>query len=604
MSVELVGIAFDHGGGSAQTRALHIRYDRATAAPANVAAYALVPTKGQQLTIEVTLRFPHLAGAGLAAGDIVRVRARAASTHSDVLGNVREQDLTVPAANGKAAFVFELAAPKLHVQGIGIYTVVWEWQFQLTPTSPWVPFHTSSATIYVTLDVPSAPWTQATDPLSQRRWPWIRMLKLACGWAGGVKLTTKAAAAKKVAQKIERGVYGLGESGKFVYISSGNGKYCVGVSAGEFKATTFLDDVEGSQEGFEIYCTECAAAVAIAVNCLGGDLALVRLDRVGRLHLNSYILIGKTTANEGTFDFHDIAVRTTATSRQVFDATLKPDWDVNVSNKTHDYRLTQGRRLGKKEVKPTGTAYLQRLLEGDIKTQWNDLALCDVAVPCLDQCDGGPPPPDPCTDRRFQVIQLELAQAVPLQPVLYPQPALILAPQIEGFRVVGRVDDPARLRALAPLVSTSAEFLYVAASDAKHAKYRGRSRAKADRRQFKLTVSWSPTAAAAWDALAWLMVRTPAHLSPFPADKDTKLGDVARGSARDGVAYLVRGNVLMHVAKVGEPQPPTEMIARRVDQAILQRWSSPAHEPPPGTAPSSSNAGRKVRQTVLPRSDT
>jgi hypothetical protein len=443
-----------------------------------------------------------------------------------------------------------------------------------------VPFHTSTATIYITLDVPAGPWTQATDLLSQRRWPWVRMLNLACVWADGVKLTTtgKPAAVKKVAKKIEKGVYSLGESGKLVYISSGDGRYCVGTSAGAFKATTFLDDVEGPDQGFQIYCTECAAAVATAVNCLGGDLSLLRLDRpVGPIHLNSYILIGKTTANEGSFDFHDIAVRTSAKSKQVFDATLRVDWDVNVSNKVHDYKLTQGRTLGKTTVKPKGTAYLQRLLEGDIAVQWEDLMVCDVAVPCLDQCDGAPQP-DPCTDQRYQVVRAEIGQSIPGGPILFPQPPRILAPQIDGFRVVQRLDNPARLAALAPLVSASAEFLYVA--DGKPGNNNRSSKPKVDRRQFKLAVSWSPTPAKALDALAWLMVRTPAHLSEFPGKMKQKVGDLARGSARDGVVYLLRGNVLAHVARVGEALPPTETIAQHMDKAILDHWSAPKAPPP------------------------
>ena len=357
--------------------------------------------------------------------------------------------------------MFELSAPKLHTRGVGKYTVAWEWQFQLTATSPWVPFHTSTATVYVTLDVPTTPWTQATDAASQRRWPWARMLNLACGWAAGVSLTTsKPAAVKTLAKRVEHAVYALGTAGKFNYSTTGVLRYVVGISAGEFRASTFIDDVEGPDQGLGIYCTECAAAVATAVNCLGGDLALLRLDRpAASIHLNSFILIGRTAANEGNFSFHDVAVRPSGTSRQVFDATLRPDWDVNVSDQVHDYRLTQGRRLGRRQVNPTGTTYLQRLLEGDIKAQWNDLMLCNVTMPCLDSCGGGPPPPDPCTDAQFRVYQAQIQNAAPAQPRLFPQPDHVLAPLIEGFRVVHRIDAPARLAALAPLVSSSVELL-------------------------------------------------------------------------------------------------------------------------------------------------
>ena len=592
MSVELVGITFDHASGQPETRALHIREDGATPAQPNVAAYALAPTKGEQLTIEVGLRFPGLDGAGLPPGAAVAVRAQATAASSDVLGNVRERDVTVPAANQPGIFLFELSAPKLHDKGVGTYTVAWEWQFKLTPTSPWALFHTSTATIYVTLDVPTTPWTQATDAASQRRWPWARMLNLACAWAGGVKLTgTKPAAIKKIAKRVEQAIYELGDAGKFEYVTTGDQRYVVGISAGVFNVTTFIDDVEGPAEGLPIYCTECAAAVATAVNCLGGDLTLLRLDRpTASIHLNSYVLIGKTTANEGSFSFHDIAVRTSGANRQVFDATLKPDWDVNVSNAVHDYKLTQGRLLGKQEVKPTAKKYLQRLLEGDVAVQWEDLLLCNVTMPCLDQCDGMTPAIDPCTEAQFMVYRAEIGKAAPQQPQLFPEPDQIQPIPIEGFRAVRRVETPARLVALAPLVSSWAEYWYVAASDDGG---RHRQSPKVDPRQFKIGVCWAKTPKAAQDAMAWLMVRTTARL-PLFMPKQKKIGDAAHGSPQGSVVYLVRGNVMVQVASVGRKVAPTELIAQRADEAILSNWSSP----PPTRKPN------RPRPEDLPPSQT
>jgi hypothetical protein len=584
MSVELVQIAFDHTNGPPETRALHIRQDGATPAPPNVAAYPLAPTKGEQLTIEVTLRFPDTGGDGLASGAAVRVRAQTTEASADVLGNVQQRDVTVPgAASRQGTFLFDLSAPKLHAKGVGKYTVAWEWQFQLADTSPWVTFHTSSATIYITLDVPSSPWTQEIDATSQRRWPWTRMLDHACDWATGVKLTgAKPAAVKKIAKKIENAIYTLGDDGKFDYLSSGEGRYVVGTSAGIFNVTTFLDDLEGPEEGLGIYCTECAVAVAAAANCLGGDLALLRVDRIGSIHLNSYILIGKSTANEGNFNFHDIAVRPGSTTRQVFDATLRPDWDVHVGNTTHDYRLTQGKRLGKVEVKPTGTAYLQRLLEHDVAAQWKDLKLCDVTMPCLDQCDG-PPPPEPCTDGQWVSYALSIESAAPAQPQQFPQPDFILAPAIEGFRAVRRIEAPARLAALAPLISSSVEFEYVAAPSGHSVPRQRRRAAKLDSRRFKMAVSWSPTPKAAQQAMAWLMTRTTAPIPPFSKEK---IGDVSRASARGSVMYMVRGNVVAQIASTGKTLAPTEVIARTVDKAILSGWSGPpaadtGQRPPP-----------------------
>jgi hypothetical protein len=297
------------------------------------------------------------------------------------------------------------------------------------------------------------------------------------------------------------------------------------------------------------------------------------------------MLIGKTTANEGGFSTHDIAVRKTGASRQVFDATLRPDWDVDVSNAVHDYQLTQGRPLGSKSGNPTAKKYLQRLLEGNIAVQFADPMLCDVTMPCLDQCDGPRPDIDPCSELQFMAYRMEIGNSAPAQPQLFPQPNKILAVPIDGFQVVQRVDGPARLAALAPLVSSSVEYWYVAAPDDGMAGGQRRGGRKVDRRQFRMAVCWSPTPTAAQDALAWLMVRTNTRLQSFPTAKKAKVGDATHGSAHGSVVYMVRGNVLVQVASVGKTVAPTEVIARLADKAILSGWSSPPPDEPKGQRP-------------------
>ena len=71
------------------------------------------------------------------------------------------------------------------------------------------------------------------------------------------------------------------------------------------------------------------------------------------------------------------------------------------------------------------------------------------------------------------------------------------------------------------------------------------------------------------------MVRTSERLQSFPTPKKAKIGDATHGSPRGSVVYMVRGNVLVQVASVGEMVAPTEVIARRADKAILSNWSSP-----------------------------
>ena len=188
--------------------------------------------------------------------------------------------------------------------------------------------------------------------------------------------------------------------------------------------------------------------------------------------------------------------------------------------------------------------------------------------------------------------KLEIDQAAPDNPQLFPEPDRILPIPIEGFRVVDRVDAPARLAALAPLVSSWVEFWYVAASDGDDVGDRHRPGSKIDPRQFKIAVGWSPTAAAAQDAMAWLMVRATAPLPAFPREGE-KIGDAALGSPDGRVVYMVRGNVLVQVASVGETAAPTEMIARSADQAILSNWSNlPGAGGPQGPRPAVPPSGK------------
>jgi hypothetical protein len=367
-------------------------------------------------------------------------------------------------------------------------------------------------------------------------------------------------------------VYALGTAGRFRYDST-QSRYIQGASAGIFRATAFLDDFQGSEEDLGIYCTECAAVVATAANCLGGDLTLLRLDRPSAsLHLNSHVLIGRTHANEGGFSYHDLAIRQHGSTRQVFDATLRPDWDVDTRDSEHDYRLAQGRRLGTPELKPKGTAYLQRLLEARVEAQWDDLLLCDVVMPCLDQCDGVAPPADPCTDRLFEAHYQQISATVPVAPRVFPEPRRILDVPIPGYRAYRREANPSRFLALAPLVSAAVEFRYVSVPDGRPKARRGARRARPQ--QFRMAVAWSPTPEDAQRALAWLMVRTDVPLSRVAAPNGSRIGDAALGSGRGQAVYVVRGNVLAQITSPHAVRAPMTAIAWRLDRAIVSRWSS------------------------------
>jgi hypothetical protein len=578
MIVELVRVVFDHAVGPPETRALQIRHDRTTPAGADVAAYALVPAKGQRLTVQAELGFPDLAGAGLGTGSVLRVRARA--TGSKVLGHIREQDVVVPAAGQTATVQFELSAPTLQAEGVGKYSVTWEWQFKLAPASPWIAFGTRSATIYVTLDRPTAPWTQAADLASQRRWPWVRMLDLACPWAAGVTLSKgKAAAVKRIAAMTERALLRLGDRGKLVY-KTGSPSYVRGEDL-TFQLTGFLDDLQGPKQGLGIYCTECAAAVVIAANCLGADLTLLHLDGGPvNLQLNTCELIGgkRFTAS---FSTHDIAIQETSSRMRVFDATLKLDLDLH--KHVERFGLAQGREIGKRDAtnRATSRKYLHRLLEADSERQWEELTMCRRAVPGLDETLGAP---DPCDTQRFLAIRQRIEVAAPPGAPLFPAPRQIQPLVVDGFRLYNRIDSPARLAALPRLVSASTEFSYVAA-ELPGPPARGKLR-RIVPRQFRIAVAWSPTPAAARDALAWLLTRDNTPMSVFPKGAAERVGDVALTTSRGAIVYMVRGNVLAQIMPVGDRRAPVERVARAMDRAIQIQWSNLAPKPDRPPAPS------------------
>ena len=78
MIVKLDRVVFDHGLGSAGTRALHIRRDRQNEAAANVAAFALAPTDGHRLKIVGEFTFEQQPD--IATPSSIRIRARAFSS--------------------------------------------------------------------------------------------------------------------------------------------------------------------------------------------------------------------------------------------------------------------------------------------------------------------------------------------------------------------------------------------------------------------------------------------------------------------------------------------------------------------------------------------
>ncbi len=89
MIVNFTRVVFDHANGPPSTRGLHIRRDGSTAAAPNAGAYALVPTKGQQLTVVAEFTFDPPSGPS--ATPSIDIRAQTVSAQLGVLGNIGDR---------------------------------------------------------------------------------------------------------------------------------------------------------------------------------------------------------------------------------------------------------------------------------------------------------------------------------------------------------------------------------------------------------------------------------------------------------------------------------------------------------------------------------
>jgi len=571
MIVKLDRVVFDHGLGSAGTRALHIRRDRRKEADANVAAYALAPTDGHRLKIVGEFTFEPQPD--IATPPSIHIRARAVSTDLGVLGNVKDTVVTIPVGRGPSGPIrLSLDGVAIHEHGVGKYNVAWDWQFRLPGSSMWVSFARSDHVIYVTLDRPRTPWTQATGAVPSKRWPWTRVLDWACERAAGVTLAGgKEAAAKKIAVKLEASIFQLGEQGLLAY--GGGDEFIVGKGAGVFKATKFVRLLEGHATDIPtfLYCTECAVALAVLANCLGADLTLLKVQRkppsVRLLDVNRIVKIGERRSTSPSFFYHEVAVQRRATgSKRVFDACLQPDWDTNLSDKVNDFRLTRGRSLGLLAMRGTPTAYLQRLVEPNERI-WKELETIAGVMPCLESCDGGRPPVDSSVNALQQRFRQQIDALSPRVSPVFRAPNIIRPIALEGFEVYDRVDNPPHLAALRSLAGKSAGFAYVAT---------GRRRKRAQRREdlrFRVSTAWFKTSAQARDAMAWLMTRNNEPLTPLKVTGSRKLGGVAFATRNQRTVYLVSGNSIARVASIGRTLMPTGRIAERVD-AVNRRNST------------------------------
>jgi hypothetical protein len=274
MALELTSITFNHDPTSSSTSGMNIRrnkdfevlvpeYEASVPRPPaeSCAAYPIWGTKGQAVTIKVKFTIP-------APADVsYEVRA----SGGGVAGHIDPVTVTF---SGTAEVDVHLPLSHRDFERVGRHDITWRWEFLEAGANNWTPLLATSHRIYLTLTVPTTPWTQA---FADKRNPWTDLLDECCviaaDSAGEVSVT------RKVVMSVNRD-YSLRYD-----INWGSPRYDFAETGSSFHLTNWIDYVlrgnapaspvfcPGSPEEHPDYqivnCYDCAASVALMCNVLG-----------------------------------------------------------------------------------------------------------------------------------------------------------------------------------------------------------------------------------------------------------------------------------------------------------------------------------------------
>src|SRR5688572_6789198 len=182
MALNLKTITFNHDLASATTSALNIRRNKdfETALPEfdsailrtpqqQCAAYSIATTRNQAVFVRCVLAMPSGAPAS------VEIRA----TGGGVLGALDAVAVSIP---GSADVTVDFPLNHRSFAAVGRHDVTWQWEWRLSGDKAWQSLAGTSHRIYLLLDIPGAPWTQA---FGDKRNPWTDLLDHVCAIAGG-----------------------------------------------------------------------------------------------------------------------------------------------------------------------------------------------------------------------------------------------------------------------------------------------------------------------------------------------------------------------------------------------------------------------------------
>lgn len=168
------------------------------------------------------------------------------------VGEVMAKNVHFDGAGNAALETFTLNSPYLMPGGfVSKRNTVWRWQYKWK--GKWKDFDTTDHTIYVILDVPTAPWVQSGDATQL---PWAIALDQACTW--GVTAATKDAAAEAITLRVNR-------------VPNVTYTPATMFGFGDYQLASYLTHLAGGP--FVMNCTDSADAVTTLSNLLGCNLA-------------------------------------------------------------------------------------------------------------------------------------------------------------------------------------------------------------------------------------------------------------------------------------------------------------------------------------------
>lgn len=222
------------------------------------------------------------------------------------VGEVLERNVPFDGSGNSALESFTLNASYLGANGfITKRNTVWRWQYK--SKRAWIDFDTTDHTMYVTVDMPTAPWVQAGNA---SQLPWAIALDRACIWAIGRKTKDDAAAA--ITLEVNR---------------VPNVSYTPATMFGfaNYQLASYLTHLAGGP--FVMNCTDAADAVTTLSNLLGCSLAEGRFfNMVTRKFLT---LSGDPNDPAAwvtwNWSYHEICWRVDFSSNTVWDGCLQLD---------------------------------------------------------------------------------------------------------------------------------------------------------------------------------------------------------------------------------------------------------------------------------------